>query len=550
MTSRLRLLLRAWRRRLSRSHWAAGLLGVRRPAVPAPASGLIMIQIDGLSRVQFEQALRRRRMPFLRGLVGRGGFSLGSFYSGLPSTTPAVQAEIFYGVTAAVPGFQFMRRDSAEVFRMYESRSVTVIERELAARGGPPLLAGGHSYANSYRGGAAASWYCPCDLEPGLMVRRMRPLHGLFLAAVYSVRIARVFGLAALELVLALTDLARGLYDRSNFVKELMFVPARIGICILVREMIRFRVLLDLECGIRVIHANFLGYDEQAHRRGPASAFAHWTLKGIDRAVRDICRASRRSVFRHYRVIIYSDHGQERVVPFASKTGRSIEAAVEAVVARGSLAGCEVFIPKIPEIVGSTITKWQKAVGMRPLDGVASAAGDLGRKIVVTALGPVGHVYLPRMPDPQELETRAAELVASGGVPLVVIRSVRAGEPLHAFNRRGRWCLPRDGREVIGGGHAFFGQVLEDFMRLCRHPDAGDLILCGWDPFGGSVSFPLENGAHAGPGYEETHGFVLLPPGVGSAAVPLRGSDLREIARGLLGDDDMAGGAARRLTPV
>jgi hypothetical protein len=57
----------------------------------------------------------------------------------------------------------------------------------------------------------------------------------------------------------------------------------------------------------------FFGYDEQAHRRGPGSAFAHWTLKGIDGVVRDIYRTAMRSRCRNYQIVIYADHGQERV---------------------------------------------------------------------------------------------------------------------------------------------------------------------------------------------------------------------------------------------
>ena len=112
----------------------------------------------------------------------------------------------------------------------------------------------------------------------------------------------------------------KGLFDREDLLKELAFVPARVLVCIVLREMVRFRVLLDIERGVQVIHANFLGYDEQAHRRGPDSAFAHWTLKGIDRAVRDICQAAGHSVYRDYEWIIYSDHGQERTDSIRAET--------------------------------------------------------------------------------------------------------------------------------------------------------------------------------------------------------------------------------------
>ncbi len=540
MSSPARVWLRWLRRVLGRTHWAARWLGFEVPKGRAEKPGLILLQIDGLSRRQFDDAMAKGRLPFLARLIRKGMVSSGSFYSGVPSTTPAVQAEIFYRERCAVPSFQFMRRRDGHIFRMYEAESAAGIESELAARSPRPLLEDGHSYSNIYRAGAMASWYCSQDLDLGLMMKRMHVLKGIVLVAAYAVRFLRMIGLALLELMIAVTDMFGGLFERKNFLRELLFVPTRIGICILVREMIRFKVLLDIERGIRVIHANFLGYDEQAHRRGPDSAFAHWTLKGIDRAVRDIHRAAVRSHYRHYEVIVYSDHGQERVVPFPLKTGRSIEEAVEAVVARGPLEGREVFIPRIPEFVGGTLARCRGFFGIKtPVPGAVATAGDLREKIVVTALGPVGHVYLPVPLERRRLEELAAALVEEGGVPMVLLRGTESGMPVTAFNRRGRWTLPADGREILGKGHPFPDETAEDLARLARHPDAGDFILSGWDREDPPVSFPMENGAHGGPGPEETHGFILLPTGhdlrVGQR---IRGSDLHGIANRLLARDD------------
>ena len=63
---------------------------------------------DGLSRAQFERALGNRRMPFLRRLMAREGYQVETLYSGLPSSTPGVQGELFYGVKTAVPAFAFV----------------------------------------------------------------------------------------------------------------------------------------------------------------------------------------------------------------------------------------------------------------------------------------------------------------------------------------------------------------------------------------------------------------------------------------------------------
>ena len=81
----------------------ARLLGLSRCNASNDTPGFILLQIDGLSDTQFQRAISRRRLPFLRHLVANQEVVHKPFYSGLPSSTPAVQAELYYGVKTAVP---------------------------------------------------------------------------------------------------------------------------------------------------------------------------------------------------------------------------------------------------------------------------------------------------------------------------------------------------------------------------------------------------------------------------------------------------------------
>ena len=503
---------------------------------------MIILQIDGLSRSQFERAIAKGNLPFLARLLRREHFTLENFYSGMPSTTPAVQAELFYGVRLAVPGFQFLHRASGKVMRMYEADSAAVIEAELGQRGGQPLLEGGCCYSNIYRAGSAFSRYCSQDLASAELLRRVHLLKLLVLGFVYLPKLLRMAGLAVLEFVIALADAAKGLYERENILSELLFVPARVVVCILLREAVRFRILLDIERGVPVIHGNFLGYDEQAHRRGPGSAFAHWTLKGIDSAIRDIFRAGDHSDYRDYEVIVYSDHGQEHTIPYERKHGRELQVALAEVFAAGPLAGTEVWMRRAHELLGNTMGRFRTLVGMQS-EGVATGDPQPESQIIVTAMGPLGHIYLPQLPAPEELERYAAELVKSAGIPLVLL--LQQDGIVRAFNDRGQWSLPADAAEVLGASHPFLAEVTQDLVALCSHPDAGDILISGWNPEGQPLSFPMENGAHCGPGFEETRGFLLVPDRIRRwhhARLPATGSrvraeDLRKIALHFMGHD-------------
>jgi len=546
LISQVTVSFRWLRKKFNRSRLAARLFGHKPPQGTSEQPGLIMIQVDGLSRTQMERAMAKGRLPFLSRLIRDQHFSLETFYSGMPSTTPAVQGEIFFGCRGAVPAFHFLQRDSGRAVKMYEADTATEVGARLKDKSGVALLAGGRSYSNVYRAGAERSRYCAEDFAPGAILRKLHPLKSLLLAFVYAPKIIRMFGLTLLEFALAVVDFFKGLYRRRNFLKELKFVPTRIGICVVIRELIRFRVLLDIERGERVVHANFLGYDEQSHRRGPDSAFAHWSLLGIDRAIRDIHRAAQRSDYRDYELIVYSDHGQERTESFAQRTGRPLPSALSEVFATGPLQGFEVWKRPEPlaELMGQTKERCEAVLGLQQAeDGDSRVVPDADNRIVVTAMGPIGHIYLPRVPDREAMRSYARNLVAVG-VPLVLLpekdRTVRA------FNRRGEWDLRKDRGSVFGGEHPFLREVAGDTAQLCHHPDAGDIVISGWDPEQPALSFPRENGAHGGPGSEETRGFLLLPDRIRrwhvahlpSTTSRVRGGDLHKIARHYLGGEN------------
>jgi endonuclease/exonuclease/phosphatase family metal-dependent hydrolase len=157
-------------------------------------------------------------------------------------------------------------------------------------------------------------------------------------------------------------------------------------------------------------------------------------------------------------------------------------------------------------------------------------------EIVVAAMGPLGHVYLPDRLRAADLAPYCARLVREAHVPLVIAPGPDG--TARAWNARGEYRLPEDIPVVVGKSHPFLDEVGPDLMRLCAHPDSGDVLISGWDPEARPVSFPSENGAHAGPGTEETRGFVILPPST-PAADPDRGyirpEELRALALETLG---------------
>ncbi|MCX5871368.1 MAG: endonuclease/exonuclease/phosphatase family protein [Deltaproteobacteria bacterium] len=518
MILRVELFVRKIRRLISRSERAIRLLCLPKSEEESLSPGIVMIQVDGLSYNQLKQALKKKKMPFLRRLLKKEHYQLHHHYSGMPSSTPAVQAELFYGVKGAVPAFSFMDKKSGRVVRMFDPDIAAEIERHLEQEG-IPLLVGGSAYSDIFTGGAEESHFCPSAMGWGDLIRAARPfaLISFLISNAYS--FIRVFILLIVEFFLALADCVSGLIDGHNLGKELKFVPTRVGICVLLRELVTIGAKIDVARGLPIIHLNFVGYDEQAHRRGPSSLFAHWGLKGIDDSIARIWRAAKRSTRRSYEIWIYSDHGQEKSQSYIKKYGRTIEEAVSSLFSQheddwvveddGNHRGIQSH--RVRLLGGKRLQKIFQVFKANDRE-----AGNQG--LVVTAMGPLAFVYAPYALAAARRDVMAAELVAKGHVPLVLVCDVPGR--VRAWTSDGSSLLPDEQEKIFGPRHPFLAEVCADMITLCQHENTGDFVLCGWRAGSPSITFAIENGSHCGAGPEETGAFALLP---GDVILPKRG---------------------------
>ena len=533
LNSRVKNSLYKLRRKISRSEWVIRLLNLPLPERASTEPGLILIQIDGLSYSEFEKALEKNSLPFLGQLLASKEFTLKPFYSGMPSATPAVQAELFFGVKTAVPAFQFYRRQSGENCIMYHPRCVNRVAEALETEH-KGLLKGGTSYGNVFAGGATEARYCAQTLNLESFLKAANPIKVLLVLLFHVGKFLRILGLVFIELGLALVDFFSGIVERKNFFKELKFVPTRVGICIVLRELIRTRLKIDALRGVPVIHADFIGYDEQAHRRGPSSAFAHWTLQGIDGAVKDIYRAALRSEYRTYQIIFHSDHGQEDCASYELIHGIAVNTAIAEVFSKGTMSSLS-FDTTHSSPTGVILKRRRRGIIRKGATRLRSEAVGQGpiQEIKVAAMGPLGHIYMPTRISNKEKERYAAKLVKQAQIPLVLYDR---GDSVIAFNGAGPFDLYENREQILGRDHPFLDVVAEDLARLCRHQDSGDFVISGWRPGEKPVTFPIENGAHGGPGTEETRGFILMPKSAVIEKPLLRPLDLREIALALIGE--------------
>lgn len=495
------------RRRLSRSEWAIRYLGLSPSEGTSEEAGLLVIQVDGLSRTQLERAISGGRMPFLRRLQRREGHVLGTFYSGLPSTTPAVQAELFYGVRAAVPAFSYYDRTKRCHGLMCEPEWVKEVEDALAAQN-EGLLTGGSSWSNIYTGGAAQeeSHFCAASIGVRDLWRSGGVRNFFFFLLFHFPSAVLIALLIVLELLLALIDALAGILRGERPRLELQLAVSRAFVATGLREFIATMAAIDLARGLPIVHVNFVGYDEHAHRRGPGSGLAHLSLRGIDWAIKRLYRAAQRSSRRDYAVWIYSDHGQERATPFGPHPTKGIEKTI-----REALELAQAHEPTWrPRSQERPVMPWlRRSRRARRYASTAALTAEEQATFTVAAMGPVGHVYFAHPTAPERIQSLARRLVTRHGVPGALWRdadgSVRWTHP------NGEALVPDGLATLLPHAEPVREEIARDLLALAKTTHAGDFVLLGWAPDQAPRSFALELGAHGGPGPEETRGFTLLP---------------------------------------
>ncbi len=487
--------------------WMVKLLKLSVIKEKSSLSGVVIIQIDGLSHMEFRRALQKKEMPCLAKLLKDESYQERIHYSGLPASTPAVQGTLFYGVKCCVPAFSYKDKETGKIFNMFSPGNAIKVENRIKKQG-KPLLKKGSAYGNIYTGGAKEAHFCISAIGWGTLLSAADPIAIVVFILMHLHIIIRSVILTVMESFLAVLDSIRGFIKGKNLLDEILYIPFRIVECIIAREVTATGAKIDIIRGIPVIHVNLAGYDEQSHHRGPGSKFAHWSLRGIDKVIGSMLKAVQFSKHRHYDVFVYSDHGQEEAIYYKKENGISVQTAVNEVLKK-TIGHDNLHMEKIRkgyywntnfshnQFSKKIIPQTKEFVNKNPL-------------AVITALGSIGFIYLPQKLAIKQTMKIALQLVNSAKIPLVLVRNGR-GQAI-AWNTEGKFYLPRDASRILGGDHPFLRETAKDLVKLCHHNDAGEIVISGFKKEGKTVTFYPERGSHAGPGVNETAGFALLPP--------------------------------------
>jgi hypothetical protein len=492
---------------------------------------LLIIQIDGLPRSVFEEALARGRMPFVRRLLHGGAFRMTPMNVGLPTSTPAFHLAAMYGVRPDIPGFHYhdkKRHDDLYFPRAGDAAHVEATQ----ARDRRGILHGGSSYGCVFTGGAINNFFSFAMLKRPSGTGLLRVL-SVFVVMLWVV--AKCIVLTTMELLHAVLRL---LADPVSETARFKWLAIKIGLSVWVRQCFTLAVSSDLYRGVPAIYVNYLDYDVFAHAYGPRSARAFRSLRRIDASIRQLWNVMRRVPEHQYDLYLLSDHGQTATTPYhALHGGVRIERRLFD----------EFFDPS-----GTAPTVATRPFGQRLLAAVhtlrrhrshgtvqrflnylerdfLSWLGDVREAheragVRVVAAGPNAFVYFMYTDDPVPVEALderwpglVDELSRSRGIGFVLVRT--AGEPVCVW--RGKRYALGELREGPFAGRTDVDLVAAGIRDLMSMRCAGDLVLYGHNSPDGDISFISEQGAHAGPSADEMQTFVVHAAET-AVPVPLR----------------------------
>ena len=515
-------------------------LAKQRASLPDnPTTGLVMLEIDGLSYHHIRKAIDDGYMPNVQQMIEEDGYVLSATDCGLPSQTSACQTGILFGDNHDIPAFRWYDKARGKLF--VSGNDAAEINARYAH--GQGLLRGGASINNMMNGDARLSLLTASDLRGGTDEQKRARARDVYLLLLNPQFFMRVFGLFIGESVLELwqyfRDVTAGVEPRLNRLHK--FYPfIRSATTVFMREVSGFLTLMQIVRGEPAMYTTWPGYDEVAHHSGPWSKHAFGTLRGFDRFIGNAREMIATKAPRPYELLLLSDHGQSFGPTFLMRYGYTLKEFIERHMPAGTVMVQTAGGDDGSMSVASTAAELGniQAQGMGGRTGQAAvkqmqkaaerSAGDESQReveavaaadVTFCGSGNLGQVYFHAFDHRTTLDElnqafpgMVDAVIHHEGVGLVVATQAD-GTPV-AYGKGGTHNLHTG--EVTGEDPLTpYGDVelrAWQVRRVADFPSAGDLIIVSTLYPDGTVA-ALEEliGNHGGMGGEQTDSFLLHP---------------------------------------
>jgi len=511
----------------------------RVPLPDNPTTGLVMLEIDGLSYHHIRKALEDGYMPNVQRMIEEDGYVLSATDCGLPSQTSACQTGILFGDNHDIPAFRWYDKGRGKLF--VSGNDAAEINARYAH--GQGLLRGGASINNMMNGDATLSLLTASDLRGGTDEQKRARARDVYLLLLNPQFFMRVFGLFIGESVLEVwqyaRDVAAGVEPRLNRLHK--FYPfIRSATTVFMREVSGFLTLMQIVRGEPAMYTTWPGYDEVAHHSGPWSKHAFGTLRGFDRYIGTVREMIATKAPRPYELLLLSDHGQSFGPTFLMRYGYTLKEFIERHMPAGTVMVQTAGGDDGSLAVASTAAELGniQAQGMGGRTGQAAVkqmqrAAERGTEerdqvelpdaevadVTFCGSGNLGQVYFHAFDHRTTLDElneafpgMVEAVIAHEGVG-VVVATQADGTPV-AYGKGGMRNLHTG--EVSGQDPLLPYKDVDlrawQVRRVADFPSAGDLIIIStFYPDGTVAALEELIGNHGGMGGEQTDSFLLHP---------------------------------------
>ncbi|MFH1619155.1 MAG: alkaline phosphatase family protein [bacterium] len=450
------------------------------PPMPSDRGTLVLIQIDGLSYNRLMEAISKGRAKNIAEMVRNGGFSVSTFFCGIPTVTMSVQSQIFFG--RILPGNDwFSKSKNSEV-------GGAVIEKDVPAEEG--LLYGGRVFLSELSGGGGEGVNVRVWMDEDI------EKHGTFFSIAKQLWQGIPYLLSSGRFPLITfwkdwrqmkKDFATQGYETEKDKDAPLYVSMLSNFAAIVAtEGIR-KAIRD---NVPSVYTDFSGYDEKAHYYGFSSEEAFGELDKIDENLRRIMKTAKQ---HGARVFVFSDHGQTPSETFIGKFGKKPQEVLDE-FGRDADAGYK--------------------------DGslVFAPVYSMGNIYVRNTTGHLGAA---------EIEKRHPGLIAKlanhAGVGAVIARKEN---DIVLASRNGRAVISGGALSAVDGENPL-AQYLDERMNLnilsvqitnyMRLEESGDLVILAPYENGKTLDYNLNYtliSEHGGVGGEQMHPFIIYDPRV------------------------------------
>lgn len=496
----------------------------------------IILHIDGLSYFALRRALSFRFMPFISTLLHSETHKIARYDCGLPATTPAFMAGIMYGDNREIPGFRWYDKEKKEFYIMKSLNDTSRIEKELSKNEG--ILKGGTSYCTLFTGGARESVFAVSKLYELNRYIKVNLLTAFLLILFNITVVLRMILSMFIELFVELKEYIVQIIRKEIKRSETPFIPIRLITNVLLREISTILAEVDIYRGVDSIYIDYVGYDELAHHRGPFSISSLLTLYSIDRDIKKLFKAIKKSGNK-YEVYILSDHGQVPTIPFDKVSGQTFEDYLVKEMIETKIVHTKGYVEYLKEQRLLSFANYLMSIRQSMPKGFGYLADLLiGRiqkrikesipdidvsdinQIFLLPTSDIAHLYFNRFEkrllseEIDEYFPKIKKIILHHGYIAAISYLSKDGVILETAEGK---ALIVDGKiKVISGSVQSFLSLIyrgmeSDIERLVKMKNAGDIVLFSGRFRGRVLNFQQELGGHGGLYPEEQSAFIIFP---------------------------------------